>query len=220
MIGFAPDTDVMRKKLALENCQSDVELVYADLTDSFACLNDARPSPVNVRRAFTNFVNLTQKVTAAMYRDYSARTGKKWNEADFSGWNPVTKVFESLRDISEHDAAILILVHERHTIKPFPESSALLSFEGTWELHDQLIDMPPDAIAAVRADPDTGEPTDDVIDPYSRGRTLYSLPPSLSGLCRCVTDRGSRRVMHDSCHGFELATQNYTTTERGRGRSE
>jgi hypothetical protein len=54
----------------------------------------------------------------------------------------------------------LIRAVERHTIKPFAESLlALLSFEGTSELHEQLIDTPPDALAAVRADPVTGEPS-------------------------------------------------------------
>lgn len=74
--------------------QSDVEVQYADLVASHDDLAAARKSPVKVRRAFSRFVDLTQELTAAMRREFKARTGLDWQASDFPGWNSVTDLFQ------------------------------------------------------------------------------------------------------------------------------
>jgi hypothetical protein len=47
--------------------QLDVVLVYADLRDALADLHDARGSPKRVRRSFSRFVELSQRLTSACF---------------------------------------------------------------------------------------------------------------------------------------------------------
>ena|GEM_PF-5819308 len=53
----------------------DSAIIFADIEDAFAKLNVARDSPRDIRRAFSQFVDLSQKLTSAMRRDFS-RLGK------------------------------------------------------------------------------------------------------------------------------------------------
>lgn len=176
---------------------SDVEMLYADLVASYDELNAARPSPVRVRRAFARFVGLTQQVTAAMRKEFPTHTGKAWSASDFDGWNEVTQLFKSLRNFDQHDSPVLILVRERQTIRPSEGSTAVLSFEGTWELHDQLANTPPEGLVHVRADPVTGEPTDESIPLVSR---------ELSFLLHARTDEARRLLASaGSCDVHELS---------------
>ena len=173
--------------------QSDVEMLYADLAASVDELNDARPSPVRVRRAFARFIGLTQQLTAAMRREFAAKTGQLWSASDFSGWNAVSRFFKALRNIDQHDSPVLILVRERQTIQAMAGSAASLTLEGTWELHDQLADTPPEGLVLLRGDPVTGEPTDEVIPPTSRERD-FLLHARTEELGRLLNAAGSADV--------------------------
>lgn len=146
---------------------SEAALVFADLGDALKELEIARASPRDVRRAFSRFVELAQKVTSAMRRDFS-RLGKgKWHASSFKEWTPITELMKYLRNEDQHGDQIYISVHERRHY-PVPanlppgfhsEPGRTFVFEGTWDLHDQLLDVPPDGIESFEVDPLTGQPT-------------------------------------------------------------
>ncbi len=146
---------------------TEAALVFADLTDAFEALNDARNSPKDVRRAFSRFVELSQKLTSAMRRDAS-RLGKgKSAASSFTGWTPVTDLMKYLRNEDQHGDQIFLSVHERRHF-PIPanlpsgfsvEPGRTFIFEGTWVLSDQLLDAPPEGITTHEVDPQTGQPT-------------------------------------------------------------
>jgi hypothetical protein len=193
--------------------RSDVEMLYADLVASCDELNAARPSPVRVRRALARFIGLAQQLTAAMRREFSANTGKSWSASDFHGWNPVSHLFKSLRNIDQHDSPVLILVRERQTIRPIEGSSTLLSFEGTWELHDQLAE-PPEGLVPVRADPVTGEPTEEAIPLVSRERTF--LLHARTDELRPLLDAAGNLDVHDLSAKCLTTLTAYVDFYRGR----
>jgi len=145
----------------------EVSLVFADLNDAFAKLMACRRSPREVRREFLRFVNLSQKLTAAMRKDFSRLNLGSWKGARFQGWTPVTELLKHLRNEDQHGQQIYISVHER---RHFPVPVNLPSgftrptantfvFEGTWELTNQLLDDPPDGIETFEVNPITGQPT-------------------------------------------------------------
>ena len=146
---------------------SEAALVFADLGDALKALEIARDSPKDVRRAFSRFAELAQKLTSAMRKDFS-RLGKgKWIASSFDGWTPVTELMKYLRNEDQHGDQIHISVHERRHF-PVPtnlppgfhsEPGRTFVFEGTWDLHDQLLDSPPDGIESFKVDPLTGQPT-------------------------------------------------------------
>lgn len=140
---------------------SDVDIVFRDLADALEDLNANRPSPKEVRRAFSRFVGLTQKLTATMRVEFKARTGEKWRSGEFPGWNNVTNLFKELWDVDEHEAVLLIQVRERQYLQV--GSGAAVVFEGTWDQDDPQAERPPDGLVAVEADPKTGLPTDKVL---------------------------------------------------------
>ena len=142
-------------------------LVFADLADAHATLFASRRSPREVRRAFVRFVDLTQKLTSAMRKDFSKLGRGKWEAASFSGWTPVTELLKHLRNEDQHGNQIYISVHERRYF-PVPENlpvgfarppSNNFVFEGTWELTDQLLEDPPEGIETFEINPMTGQPT-------------------------------------------------------------
>jgi hypothetical protein len=53
------------------NPQLDSAPVFADLSDAYAALVASQHSPREVRRAFVRFVDLSQKLTSAMRKDFS-----------------------------------------------------------------------------------------------------------------------------------------------------
>jgi hypothetical protein len=171
--------------------QSDVEVQYADLVAAYDDLTAVRKSPVKVRRALTRFIDLTQELTAAMRREYDARTGLVWQACTFPRWSPVTELFKYLRTIGQHEPPIRIQVEETQCFRPFPESHELVCVAGTWALDDQLAETPPEGLQVVPADPRTGRPTDQVIPPETREFTfvLYPSNPKLSELLAAVDTR-------------------------------
>jgi hypothetical protein len=145
----------------------DSPLVFADLADAHATLVASRRSPREVRRAFVRFVDLSQKLTSAMRKDFSKLGRGKWEASSFSEWSPVTELLKHLRNEDQHGDQIHISVHERrHFAVPenlppgfaTPPSSSFV-FEGTWELTDQLLEDPPEGIETFEVNPMTGQPT-------------------------------------------------------------
>lgn len=134
---------------------AQTKVVFADLRDTLVTLNGERESPKNVRRAFSRFVELSQKLTSAMRKDYSCLKSEPWKASAFSGWTPVTELFKYLRNEDQHGDQISISMHERRfypmpTDLPLPikvQPGQLWMFEGTWNLDDQLLDAPPDGIS-------------------------------------------------------------------------
>lgn len=146
---------------------TEAALVFADLQDAFVALNAAHDSPKDVRRAFSRFIELSQKLTAAMRRDWS-RLGKgMWAASSFPGWTSITGLLKYLRNEDQHGDQVFLSVHERRHF-PVPtnlppgfhvEPGRTFVFEGTWVLSDQLLDAPPEGITTHEIDPITGQPT-------------------------------------------------------------
>lgn len=147
---------------------TETALVFADLKDTFAALGAARGSPKDVRRTFSRFLELSQKLTSAMRKDAS-RLGKvEWAASSFPGWTPATELIKYLRNEDQHGDQVFLSVHERRHF-PIPtnlppgfnvEPGRTFVFEGTWVLGDQLADAPPEGITAYEFDPITRQPTD------------------------------------------------------------
>ena len=130
----------------------------ADLKGALDALDAARGSPKEVRRAFSRFADLTQRLTAAMRTDFSRAKGQTWDAASFPGWNKVTEFFKWLRNHDQHESPLRISVHERRFYERPDRPGELFSFEGTWTLADQLTDKPPDGITFTPLDQATGKP--------------------------------------------------------------
>lgn len=149
------------------------QVVFADLRDVFETLNIERDSPKNIRRTFCRFVELSQKLTSAMRKDYSQLKHESWNASDFSSWNPITELLKYLRNEDQHGHQISISVHERRFYPmppnfPYPiniEPGQLWISEGTWNLNDQLLNEVPEGITCYAIDPTTFLPTDHEIAP-------------------------------------------------------
>jgi len=118
----------------------DATLVFNDLRDAVVALETARGSPRDVRRAFSRVVELTQRLTSAMRKDFSRIRGRQWEAKDFTGWNGVTEFFKWLRNQDQHEDAIYISVHERRFYEVPGRPGQIFPFEGTWQLSDQMID--------------------------------------------------------------------------------
>jgi hypothetical protein len=155
---------------------TDTSLVFGDLHDALAALEVARGSPNEVRRAFSRYVDLTQRLTSAMRKDFSRLKQEKWAASSFAGWNNVTAFFKWLRNEDQHAAPIYISVLERHFYRISPEQEQLFVFEGTWVLNDQMTEAPPDGITLRPADPVTGGMSEVIVEPV-RVEHQYLLQP-------------------------------------------
>ena len=138
---------------------SDVDLIFADLQDALTELEAARSSPKQVRRTFSRFVELTQRLTSAMRREAKSKTGTDWQASQFSGWNKITALFKDLRNEEQHERQIYISVHETRYYEIFGTEGGRVAFSGTWQLTDQLSERPPDGLRLFDSDPETGEMT-------------------------------------------------------------
>jgi len=142
-------------------------LVFADLRDAHDTLMASRKSPREVRRAFVRFVDLSQKLTSIMRKDFSRLGFGDWEASKFDAWTPVTGLLKHLRNEDQHAHQIYISVHERRyfsvpeNLPPGfarPAANAFV-FEGTWELTNQLLEDPPDGIETFEINPMTGNAT-------------------------------------------------------------
>lgn len=144
---------------------TDTSLIFSDLRDALAALEVARGSPKDVRRAFSRYVDLTQRLTSAMRKDFSSLRQEKWAASSFTGWNNITAFFKWLRNEDQHAAPIYISVHERRFYRIFPDQEQLFVFEGTWVLNDQMTEAPPDGITFHPANPVTGSIFEAIVEP-------------------------------------------------------
>ena len=190
---------------------NEAELVFADLRDAFTALETERNSPKNVRRAFSRFVELTQKLTSAMRKDYS-RFGKgKWTASSFSDWTPVTELMKYLRNEDQHGDQVFLSLHERRYF-PIPTKlplgfnvipGSVIVFEGTWNLTDQLLDAPPEGITTYEVDPISKQPTGKEMEPLKIER-LYIL--------QARSDEAKAKITNAGCADVhELASSAFST---------
>lgn len=155
---------------------SDVELVFTDLQDALSELDDAITSPKRVRRCFSRFVDLTQRLTSAMRIESKSRAGVEWQAARFGGWNEVTALFKDLRNEEQHERQIYISVQETRYFELFGPGGGRVAASGTWQLTDQLLEKPPDALKMFDSDPETGERTNTEI-PHCAVAYRYLIQP-------------------------------------------
>jgi len=122
---------------------SNVEIAHQDLADSLDKLNKVKDSPSETRKAFYQFVNLSQKVTSYMRTEYKEQTGKKWEAKNFDGWNLVTDLFKELRTIDEHDEPIVLKIFYTWHYRGFG-----ISIRGYWEWDNPLDEFPNNSLEA------------------------------------------------------------------------
>ena len=158
---------------------SIVALVFQDLTDAFDELASGGTSPKAVRRSFASFVDLSQKLTSHMRKEYSEKKGEKWVPSDFGGWNDVTELFKQLRNDDQHDRPVAILVDETQYFRAY-EGGPEIALSGTWSfsLEDQLADAPRDDLRLELADPATGQPSGRLVAPTRKAYEFHLAPSS------------------------------------------
>lgn len=122
--------------------EDDTALTFSDLLDSLDELEKARGSPKRVRRAFTRFVDLSQRLTASMRTDYSRVASRPWEASAFPGWTEDTSFLKWLRNEDQHARPIYVQVLERQHFKVFDSTNSLV-LEVTWDLQDQMSDDVP-----------------------------------------------------------------------------
>lgn len=125
--------------------EDDTALTFSDLLDSLEDLEDARGSPKRVRRAFTRFVDLSQRLTASMRTDYRRVVSQQWEASSFPGWTSDTSFLKWLRNEDQHARLIYVQVLERQHFK-LDDSTNSLVLEVTWDLQDQMSDDVPRGI--------------------------------------------------------------------------
>lgn len=130
-----------------------------DLADAMILLENSKSSPKDVRRSFSNFVELSQKLTSCMRKEYSG----KWEAEKYEGWNGYTEIIKKLRNYDQHEQIIRTekLETTYHTIPAengWPEIT--LGISGTLKDVDQLSDKTPSgSLKIMAADPKTGKIT-------------------------------------------------------------
>jgi hypothetical protein len=188
---------------------SIVDVVFQDLSDAFAEVTSGSTSPKTVRRSFGNFVNLSQKLSATMYKEYSAKTGQSWSASDFNGWNEVTELFKQIRNDDEHEHPVSILVHETQYFKIF-EGAPEVALTGTWSfsLEDQLLGNPRDDLRLELADPETGQPSGESVAPV-RKEYEFHLSPTSKKAKNLLTKIGDPNVQTLSKSCFSVLTNYY-----------
>lgn len=88
----------------------DTEIVFRDLTRANKKLRHQHKNPDAVRRRLTDFVVLSQKLTATMRKEFESLTGQKWEPKRFAGWDGVTELFKQLRNLDAHELPIRIVI--------------------------------------------------------------------------------------------------------------
>jgi len=153
---------------------SDVDLVFLDLGDAVAALELARHSPRDVRRALSRYVELSQRLTSAMRKDYSRRGRGVWQAISFPAWNSKTELLKYLRNQDQHGEQVFITVHDRHYYR-VPEGTEIAGIPGRefivdarWQLTDQTLDRPPEGLEVKLFDTGTPPGAGDILLP---GRT-------------------------------------------------
>jgi hypothetical protein len=156
--------------------------VYVDLRDAVRALEAARPSPKEVRRALSRYVELSQRLTSAMRKDISKRTNREWKAASFDGWTPRTELLKYLRNQDQHGEQVFITVHDRHHFD-VPDNVEIAGIPGRhfivdsrWQMTDQTLDRPPDGLEVRLNDPGTAPLSGEILRP-TRTESTYVLYP-------------------------------------------
>lgn len=196
----------------------DADLVFGDLRDALAALKNASGSPKDIRRALSRFVDLTQRLTSAMRRDYSKlKAGEKWVASSFPGWDDVTDLFKWYRNEEQHVDQIYIAVRERRKYLVAPDSTSYLVWEGTWNLSDQNADEPPNAMLLCEADPVTGRMTNVALPPAQVENTYLFQARSKEAAERLrLVKTADVHRLSQSC--FETLSQYYAFFKERTGR--
>lgn len=115
---------------------NDVDIVMQDLRDSLDKLIKSKNSPKNTRKAFSEFVNLSQKLTSVMRKNSKT----DWNASEFQGWNEITELFKKLRNYEEHVEIIKAEIQETtsHTMTDEGWEGVTLCVRGTLKNVDPL----------------------------------------------------------------------------------
>jgi hypothetical protein len=131
---------------------TDVDLVYFDLRDAVRALDEVRSTPREVRRVFSRYVELSQRLTSAMRKDFKKRTHRTWEASRFPGWTATTDLLKYLRNQDQHEDQVFITVHDRH-FYDFPVEIEIsgrrtrnLIVDGHWHMTDQMLDRPPSGL--------------------------------------------------------------------------
>ena len=134
---------------------SKVDIAFLDLGNALTELNNCKGSPVEVRRNFSAFINLSQKITSYMRTDYSEKTNGRWDAKEFGGWNDVTELFKKLRTIEEHDGPIILRLYYTWYFEGLgPDGSLKMAMKGYWEWDNPLDEFPSDKLKAFDRNPE------------------------------------------------------------------
>lgn len=174
--------------------EDDTALTFSDLLDSLDELESARGSPKKVRRAFTRYVDLSQRLTASMRTDYKRATSHNWDASAFQGWTEDTRFLKWLRNEDQHARPIHIQVLERQHIK-VNDSTDSLVLEATWDLQDQMSDDVPRGIQLLVSESGPLGRKDFAL-PIERVEYQYLLKPR-SGGAKARMDKLSSADLHE-----------------------
>ena len=150
----------------------DTDVVYRDLQDSLTDLELARGSPKDVRRAFSRYVELSQRLTSAMRKDFSRVLNKKWEASTFTGWSPQTELLKYLRNQDQHGPQVFITVRETQyysltkdvIMTGFNDGDELI-VQGTWQITDHMLTKPPEGLALYLSDSPAKKDPKDLLAP-------------------------------------------------------
>jgi hypothetical protein len=194
---------------------SDVDLVYFDLRDSLRALEDARASPKEVRRALSRFMELSQRLTSAMRKDFSKRTGAKWNASLFAEWSPATELLKYLRNEDQHGEQVFITVLDRHfyripddvEVRGFPARE--FTVESRWHMTDQMLDRPPAGMELRLGNSPTDRDSGEVLLP-ERTESVYVFYPQSGAQVRRIAKAGLSDVHEFAKESFATLTKYYS----------
>lgn len=191
---------------------SDADLVFHDLCDALRQLEEAHASPKEVRRAFSRYVELSQRLTSAMRKDFSKRKGQAWPASSFVEWTPATELLKYLRNQDQHGEQVFITVHDRHYYV-VPEDVEIAGIPGRqfivnshWQMTDQLLDRPPEGLEVKLNDPGDSLHSGDVLLP-ERTESRYVLFPRTPKEEQRIKEAGISDV-------YVIARETFTTLNR------
>lgn len=129
-----------------------------DLRDSLKELLESKDSPKKTRKAFAEFVNLSQRLTSVMRKNSETR----WNAVEFQGWNEITDLFKKMRNYEEHVEIIKSEIQQTasYTMTDKGSEGVTLCMRRTIKNVDPLSRKVPTAnVVLYEADPVTGRMT-------------------------------------------------------------
>lgn len=193
---------------------SIVAVVFQDLEDAYDELSSGSISPVAIRRSFARFLDLSQKLTSYMRKEYSEKKGQEWVASTFDGWNDYTELFKRLRNDDQHDSPVSILVNETQYFQVFEDAPPIV-LTGKWSLSldDQVAVTPRDDLILEAADPETGRPSGQRITPIRKEYEFHLTPSSKKAetLLKKIDDPNVR-TLSEKC--FEVLSDYYQYYQR------